>query len=283
MKKNIFLLLIFLQTIVYAQIVSETFNSTRIINGHSNETLKKRNFEYRIEHRFGDIAGTNGGAQSGFGFDNASDIRFAAEYGINDKLMMGIGRSKGNSIAYKSVIDGFMKHKILEQKEKGMPISMTFLSMMTYSYAKKSSDVLSISYFPKDIHRLAYSSQLIITRKFGSRLSLALNPTYVHRNYVNSFDQNDLFALGGAINLKMTKTLGLLFEYYHAFRNSNPNSYYQDALSVGFEWATNGHSFHFNFTNASLFNETQFIPATIERWDLGQFRLGFSIARTFKF
>ena len=33
-----------------------TFSSTRVINGHSVETLTKGTYEFRIEHRFGDIA-----------------------------------------------------------------------------------------------------------------------------------------------------------------------------------------------------------------------------------
>ena len=41
--------------------VTETFNTTRVINGHSNETLEKGVLEFRVEHKFGDVAGTNGG------------------------------------------------------------------------------------------------------------------------------------------------------------------------------------------------------------------------------
>ena len=37
-----------------AQNVEETFTGTRVINGHSVETLKSRILEFRIEHRFGD-------------------------------------------------------------------------------------------------------------------------------------------------------------------------------------------------------------------------------------
>jgi hypothetical protein len=33
----------------------KTFSSSRIINGHSNETLSKGTYEMRIEHRFGDF------------------------------------------------------------------------------------------------------------------------------------------------------------------------------------------------------------------------------------
>jgi hypothetical protein len=40
--------------------VEDIFESTRIINGHSTETLRKGVLEFRVEHRFGDIAGADG-------------------------------------------------------------------------------------------------------------------------------------------------------------------------------------------------------------------------------
>lgn len=62
---------------VYAEEEPITFASTRIISGHSVETIAKGITDFRIEHRFGDIAGTNGGVQNMFGFDMLSDMRIA--------------------------------------------------------------------------------------------------------------------------------------------------------------------------------------------------------------
>jgi hypothetical protein len=265
----------------FSQKASETFNSTRIINGHSIETLKKRFLEYRIEHRFGDIGGTAGGADQGFGFDAASDIRFAFEYGISDKLMIGVARCKGSTNAYRSILDGFVKYKILEQEEGKMPLSMTVVGASLYSYMKAGVDISRVDYFPTLASRLAYSTQLNIARKMNQRLSLSLMPTYVYRNYVSNNDVNGLFAIGGAISFKLTKTWAILTEYYHTLNPSKLTNH-QNSFSIGAEWCTNGHNFHFNLTNASLFNEAQFIAATTQKWDLGQFRLGFSISRNFK-
>jgi hypothetical protein len=73
----------------YSEPIS-TFSTTRVVNGHSVETLSKGTYEFRIEHRFGDIGGVNGGVQNMFGFDNLSDMRIALEYGITDQLMVGL-------------------------------------------------------------------------------------------------------------------------------------------------------------------------------------------------
>lgn len=268
--------------------VKSTFSATRIINGHSCETLEKRNLEFRIEHRFGDIAGAAGGAQTFYGFDNAADIRFAFEYGITDNIMIGVGRSKGTGAPYRSLIDGFTKYRFLRQQKKGMPLSMTVVGGMAFTYMKATSDLTQVSSFPKWEHRLAYSVQLVMARKFGKWFSLSLMPTMVHRNYVASFDQNTMFALGGATRFAVAKKVGIILEYFYAFRGeqphffdrNNPNTF-RNSLGIAVEFETFGHNFTINFTNSKGFGETQYIPYTYSDWLKGQFRLGFTIGRKF--
>lgn len=274
-------LLLFTST-AFSQVVSETFNATRIINGHSVETLKKRYFEYRIEHRFGDFAGDNGGTQNGFGFDDASDIRFGFEYGITDKLMIGLARCKGGASAYRNVLDGFVKYRLMQQEEKGKPLSITLVGASLYCYNKKVTDVQSILNFPEFSHRFAYSLQLNMARKLTQRISLSLMPTYVHRNYVKYDDLNGVFAIGAGLNFKLSKTWGLLAEYYQALHDSDVRQDYTGSFAIGAEWCTNGHNFHFGLSNAGLFNEAQFITYTTQKWSKGQYRVGFSITRNFK-
>jgi hypothetical protein len=269
--------------VVSAQDVQETFNGTRILNGHSVETLKKRTLQFRIEHRFGDLAGEQGGVHNFFGFDEAADIRFAFEYGILDDLMVGVGRSKGTGDPYRSLIDGFVKYRLLKQnKATKMPVSVSLFASSTLSYARAIDDISLVQSYPEFSHRMAYSTQVNIARKFGERISVALIPTYVHRNLVKIDDVNGLFALGGAFSVKITKELGIIGEYYHTIHDDNhrPNNF--NSLSGGIEWVTNGHNFKVVVTNSRGFNETQFIPYTYSNWLDSEFRLGFSITRNFK-
>lgn len=263
--------------------VYQTFASTRIINGHSNETLKKRELEFRIEHRFGDMAGEFGGVQNWFGFDNASDIRFAFEYGITDRLMIGLGRNKGSGQPYRSLVDGFAKYKILAQTEdNSMPVSLAVIGSAFGTYMTSNPDISSVTHFEKFAHRMTYSTQLVLTHKIGSRISLAILPTYLHRNYVDLEDQNGLLSVGGAFNLKLTKNIGIITEYFQNFNQKDLRDGYKNSLGFAFEWITNGHNFHINLTNSRGFTEAQYIPYTTANWLDGEFRLGFSIARTFK-
>jgi len=270
-----------------SNLVEETFMSSRVINGHSVEMLRKGVLEFRVEHRFGDIAGSNGGVQTLFGLDNSSDIRIAFEYGITNNLMVGIGRSKGAGNPYTSLMDGFAKYRLLQQEKKGMPFSMVLVATTSMSYAKASSDESLVQNYPKFSHRFAYCAQLNVARKFGERLSVAIMPTVVHRNYVLQSDVNTLFALGGALRCGLTSKTAILLEYYHCFNPSRihfpgARAMNTNSLGIAFEWITFGHNFTINLTNSRGFGETQFIPYTYEQWLKGQFRLGFCIGRKYQ-
>lgn len=260
----------------------KTFNSTRIISGHSVETLPEKTFEMRIEHRFGDIAGDMGGYQTLFGFDNVADMRIALEYGISDKLMIGFGRSKGTSAPYSSLLDGFVKYRVMTQKEGESPISISVGAGSTFTYREASTDMSNVAFFPKVSHRFCYYTQLNVAYRFRDIVSFSLMPTLVHRNYVAQNDLNELFSLGAAMRLKLSKKFFLLMEYYPTIHNEDfRQDNFFNSLGVALEWKTFGHNFTINFTNSKGLGETQFIPYTYENWLKGQFRLGFCVSRQF--
>lgn len=266
-----------------AERVKKTFNASRIINGHSNEVLEKNVLEFRVEHKFGDMFGDVGGVQQFYGLDNSSDIRIAFEYGITDYAMIGLGRNKGAG-PYRGLVDGFVKSRMFSQTEDGsIPLSLTFLGSGTLTYARASADLTAITSYPEFKHRLAYASQFILTTKIKNRLSLALLPTYVHRNFVRFDDQNSLFSLGGAFNYRFSDKFGFMMEYYYNFDRENLRSEFFNSLSCAFEWKTFGHVFSIYLSNARGFTEQQFIPYTSANWLEGQFRLGFAIVRKFEF
>jgi hypothetical protein len=262
--------------------VDETFNTTRVINGHSNETLEKGVLEFRVEHKFGDVAGTNGGVSTFFGLDNSADIRIAFEYGISDRLMIGLGRSKGYG-PYRGLLDGFVKYQVLRQTEDNkVPLSMSVLASSTLVYTKALSDPTLVANYPEFAHRMAYASQFIVTRKFGEIGSLALMPTYTHRNYVAFSDQNGLFSMGVGGRIGFLKKFAIIAEYYHNFNQQDLRQEFNNSLAFAFEWVTFGHVFSIYAANAGGFGEQQFIPYTAGKWLEGQYRIGFAITRKFE-
>lgn len=260
--------------------ITESFASIRVLNNHSIEMIPRRSLEFIVAHKFGDLAGSQGGYTSFFGLDNLADVRIAFEYGLNNSMNIGVGRSKGTGLLTQ-VGDGYFKYSILQQKTSGMPISLTLVSALSIPYAKATIDTTSITSYPSFLHRLIFTNQLLIARKFSDRITLQVNLGYNHRNYVNYLDRNGLMFAGISGRFRFTKSIGLLFEYNHIL--SRPDAInYTNHLAFGIELLTGGHAFALTFANSTAVTEGLFIPATTQDWLKGQFRFGFSINRRFK-
>ena len=251
------------------QFVHGTFKGTRIINGHSIETPAKQDLHFVISHRFGTI---NKGIYELFGLDHAT-IRLGFDYGINDRLAIGTGRS-----SLEKTYDGYVKYKLLRQKEEaGMPISLVAFASTAMNTLRFSEDEKE----RKFESRLSYTTQLLIARKFSERLSIQLTPTYIHRNYVNTrADENDVYAVGFAGRFKLNKRIALTGEYFYVLPGKTADDF-EDVLSFGFDIETGGHVFQVHFTNAQGMIEKFFIPQTTGRWYKKEIYFGFNISRAF--
>ena len=284
LRLPIFIFLACITNFLFSQdFTYQTFKDTRVINTHSVETLMKRKLDIRIAHRFGDLAGDNGGWQTFYGLENAADIMFGVEYGITDNISLGLSRTKGAG-PLKKLINTSLKWRFLRQKkDESMPVSMTAYGLWSISTMKQdtaNSEVLNN--FPSFSHRSMYCGQLLIARKFSDVFSFQVIPSYVHRNLVPFNDDNGLFSLGFAMRLQLSKVVGIIMDATFPFSElrTSENGYYPP-IGIGLEIDTGGHVFQINFTNAGGIMETDYIPYTTSDWSKGQFRLGFTISRTF--
>ncbi len=264
-----------------SRFVFHTFKTTKLINMQTTETLPKRTLDVRIGHKFGDLAGENGGFATFYGLEQAADVMIGTEYGITDNIGVGLFRVKGSGGLFQNMA-GTFKYRFLRQENKGMPVSMAFMGLATFSTQKKIDNPAAIQYFDKFAHRLAYSAQVIVARKFGDRFSLQLAPGYVHRNVVLPGDANGLFNISMGARLQVTKVMGIIADANYAFSDirTRDNNYYP-AIGLGLEFETGGHVFQLNFTNATGIQETDYIPYTRSSWLDGGFRIGFMISRVF--
>ena len=277
-----------------AKPVYATFKTTKIVNSQNIETVKKRNLDFRVTHRFGNIYNKNSSnalneaAHNAFGLDNSTDIRISFDYGITDKLTVGIGRSK-----FREMNDASIKWRFLSQKENNkIPVSVCFYGNLGYT-SMTTDNLYAGTIRPKtnEAHRLQYVSQLLIARKFNSWFSLQIMPTYIHRNFIkqqlninnNKEDVNGLFSLGIGGRLKISKRMALVVDYFYNFseyQKNNTNAYY-NPLGVGIEIETGGHVFHINYTNGAAILESSLLTSTQDAWTKGQIKLGFNISRWF--
>lgn len=249
-----------------------TFKANRVINGHSIEMVKKREFDFKISHRFGFL---NTGAYDFFGLDQAT-MRIGGDFGITDRLNVGIGRS---NVA--KTYDGYVKYKFLRQSrgKKNMPISLVAISHMGVT-TLKWVEPRRKNYFSSRLH---YTHQLLIARKFNESFSLQLSPSMVHKNLIDSSQfSNDIFSLGVGLRQKLSRRVTLNAEYFYLFPGQLPDDR-TAALSLGFDVETGGHVFQLFFTNAHAAFEKAFITDTRGKWENGDIRFGFNISRMFSF
>lgn len=252
-------------------VVSGTFKATRIVNGHSVETNSDGVLLFLISHRFGTL---NSGAYELFGLDQAT-IRLGLEYGITDRLDIGLGRS-----SLEKTFDGFIKYKLLQQKTGDgfiVPVTLTLFTSAAVKSLKWPDQEHNFEFK----HRLSYTNQLLIARKFTERLSVQLSPTHIHRNLVKSTtDDINVYALGTAGRYKITKRTSLNAEYIYLLSSETQHNF-SNGLSFGFDIETGGHVFQLVFTNAQGMVEKFFVPLNTGKWSKGDIYFGFNISRVF--
>ncbi len=249
-------------------IVTATFKTTRMVNGQSIENVGRGILDLKISHRFGTL---NSGAYNFFGLDQAT-MRLGLDYGITDRLMVGVGRSTFNK-----EFDGFLKYRILRQStgKHTVPLSISYVATGLWQSLKDPATSYPINY----TDHFFYAHQLIFARKFGDYFSLQLVPTLVHYNIVTtSVIPNDLYSLGVGFRQRLSKRINLTGEYYYQF---NPLAGMQNSLSLGFDIETGGHVFQLHFTNSTGINEKSFITQTDGKWSNGDIHFGFNISRVF--
>jgi hypothetical protein len=182
-----------------------------------------------------------------------------------------------------------LKYQLLEQLDNDSknPVSLTlFVNNVIASQKSASVPGLENSY-ENFGDRMSQVIQVLAARKFG-KVSLQLNPLYLHTNYVVPNDDKGIFALGAAARIPLSKKIIILADYFHPFRSSESKAYFEsqnidfsDPLGIGIEILTEGHVFHLNFTNANEILENRFIRRTTTSWGDGEFRWAFTISRNF--
>ncbi len=255
-----------------------TFKGTRLLNGQSIEAPGKGVLQVMFSHRFGTLEDP---LYTFFGLTQAS-IRFGFDYGISNKLSVGIGRSSGlGGTTPPPTYDFSAKYRLLTQSSGAvnMPVSVALFGSTAINTVHWPADGIERS----SADRFTYTGQVLVARKFSEAFSLQLMPTYIHRNLTDAADQsNDLFALGFGGRIKLSKRATFNFEYYLNRANSLGAGYY-DPVAVGFDIETGGHVFQIMLTNSTGLIEPQFIGQTNTNfWDGAKgIRLGFNFSRVF--
>jgi len=250
--------------------VKGTFKALHIVNAHTIESPARGDLNFIIMHRFGQL---NEGAYAFFGLDNAF-IRLGFDYGVTDRLGIGIGRS-----SLEKTFDGYLKYKLIRQTEgtRTVPVSIgLFGSITSYTLRFPDKPFLNAKF------RTTYTTQVMIARKFSPSFSLQLSPTWLHFNMVPTrSDNNDLIAamLGG--RLKFNKRMAVTAEYNYLFPGQTESMDLTNSLSLGIDIETGGHVFQLVFSNSRGMIEPQYVARTTGDWFDGDIFFGFNVSRNF--
>ncbi len=245
------------------QYTEATFKSSQLINSHTVETTQKGVLDFKISHRFATI---DQGFYKLFGLDDATSMRFGANYGITNRFTVGAGRS-----SFEKEYDAFLKYKIFWQStgKQSMPVSLSLLSSVMLKTQKNPLEESN-----SDTSFLAF--QAILARKFSSNFSLQVLPTVIRNNKLAT----NYYSIGAGARFKLTKRSGITGEYYYQLPDNKLIGTY-NSFSLGYEVETGGHVFQFTLSNSAGITERTFITETHKKWEVSNLHFGFNISRVF--
>lgn len=249
-----------------------TFKFSRITFGQSVQTRKNGTLDVFISNRFWNTPAE----RSQSFFVDRINTRFALEYGISDRLLLGVGGS-----TFDERFDGYVKYKLLKQglKGKGAPVTISLFQNISYfdDMLPYSSPGVMTS------NRLSFTSQLLIAKKITPDFSLQVSPTFVHRGLVfNETDPQNHFAIGFGGRYKIGGHISLVSEYYYV---ANPITSFDTygPFSLGVNWELSDVMLQFMLTNAVSMVEDGFITQTRNNFNFKNPNLNFGFNFTYTF
>ncbi len=254
-----------------------SFKGLKIVNFESTKLVRPKEFTLIVSHRFGTL---KNGIDTFFGLDDAV-TRLNFVYGLSEGVNIGVSRSSFNKTYQTSI-----KYRLLRQVKNGFPFTIVGYNEILINTGLEKDNLPLLEFK----HRLSYTSQLLISRKINTNLSVELAPTYFHENLTSSIYNNDDVKVGEQDNSQLALGLGGRYKIskrwsinvdYGWHLNRDKNSPFKNPLSIGFDLETGGHVFQLHFTNSQGMNTNTFLGQATGDWTDGNIYFGFNLSRTF--
>ncbi|SRR6056297_2170455 len=255
-----------------------------LIYSPTPQTLPSGAFGLRASIRFGDIGGSAGGYENFYGLDELQDSYLGINYGLSDRIQIGVSRSKGSGVQ-RQLVNGEIKLNILNQSDStgGMPVSVGLSHVTTGALQLASNDPESMTYFGEAAHRLSFASQVIVSRQYSSFLHLQAIGGYQHRNIAPANESNGLFYAGGAAQISLSGSLDLIFEGIYPISNSRSSELgYYPLYGGGLSYRTQcGDQWVLELTNGRGLTPNDFIPYSQSDIRAGEVRFSLTFNKLF--
>ena len=234
------------------QIEIAAFKGLQICNMQSTKLAAKGEWYFVVSHRFGNLKeGTN----NFFGLDNAY-TKIGGVYGATKWWTLSASRH-----TYNKLYELTSKVKLANQEVDGFPITIVAYNSMEINTELKKEQFPSIQFND----RLAFTTQLLVSRKINERISIEVNGIYVHKNlYEPTDEQKDEFLIATGGRCKVSKRLSVNVEY--AARTNHVNSTYDNPLALGLDIETGGHVFQMLFATSQPMNDVGYYTNGSGSW-----------------
>lgn len=268
-------LILFSTAALYAQEeedkpIRPPFETITLIDNHTTVNPYKGSFTIEIQHRFSEIKSIS----DLFGIYGTANTRLAVAYGISDRIMVGFGTTKGNKLQ-----DLEWKVNILTQTRSGkIPVSLAYVGNAVLNATDKDNFGPAADY--RFIHRLSYMNQLIVSRKFGQKLSLQVAPTYTYFNAVEDGYHNGNFSIYAGGRAQILGMSSLVFEYDQPLFTPDNITVYPNA-ALGVEIGTSTHAFRVFASNYNYLVKNYNVVYNKNNPLEGKFQFGFNISIRF--
>jgi hypothetical protein len=255
--------------------VLEPFMTQQLINQQTIVQNAKGTLEFVIQHRFGKM---DNGFDDLWGLYAASNIRMGLNYGITDRIMVGLGTEKARKLT-----DINVKLAVLQQSRSGsIPLSLTLYGIAAIDGRDK--EVFKTDY--KFSNRMSYFAQAIVGRKFNDRFSFLVAPSICHFNKVDSLYDHDYVAVSAGGRVKITDNISAIFEYNQPIEikpiqeyTDNLKSEYKPSMGIGVEIGTSTHAFQIFVSNS--YDVIAQRTMGFNKYDMDELMVGFNITVRF--
>jgi len=219
--------------------VKSPFATNVLIDVQTVVSPYKGSLNLLIQHRFGSM---ENGISDIFGIYGGANTRLGLEYGITDRIMIGIGTTQDYKLQ-----DLEWKYAILQQtRSNSMPIGLSYYGNVVIDARSEDNFGPEESY--KFIHRMSYFTELIVSRKFSNVFSFQVAPQFAYYNGVDQSMDNVNFGASFGGRAKVWGEKSIIVEYdlpftKHEAFDPQPN------LGIGFEIGSATHAFQIFVSN----------------------------------
>lgn len=252
------------------EIEMSAFKGLQICNMQSTKMATKGEWYMLVSHRFGDLTQ---GLNNFFGMDNAL-TKIGGLYGVTNWLTIGASRH-----TYNKIYELTAKYKLANQEVDGFPVTIVGYNTIDINSELKTSEFQNLQF----TDRFAFTTQLLVSRKFNEKFSLEVAPIFVHKNlYDDVLEQKKLFLVGAGARYKVAKRMSVNLEYAaRVITVEGFTSPYHNPLSVGLDIETGGHVFQLVVSNSQPMNDVALFSNTSGDWNGGSIYFGFNMYRSF--